>query len=341
MAMLGRYWLTIWPLARRELRRWRELAEAIPDPELRRMAVATHDNEGMNAEGAAIFATLAPWRLTPALVRLLVAYQVLFDYLDTITEPDSSLHDDALHLHGALVDALDTNSSARDWYAFNPRFDGGYIDRLVQTCRVALRRLPTGRHVGAALVRAAERSGEVQALNHEAAGPRAPGLECWASRHADAAADLRWWEFAASASSSLSVHMLLALAADRATTTDRAEAAEREYGVPLGALNTLLESLVDLPADRLTGDHSFASYYTSADDAARRLGLIAARARRAAGDLPQSERHAIILAGMVSFYLATAEAWLPHAATAARRTLLVLGEPLPLLIQVLRLRRSL
>lgn len=339
--MLGRYWLTIWPFARRELRRWRELAEAIPDPELRRMAVETHEAEALNAEGAAIFATLAPWRLAPALIRLLVAYQVLFDYLDTLTEPASSLHEDARHLHRALVDALDSNSSLRDWYAYNPRFDGGYIAELVRTCRTALRRLPAGGQVGRALVRAAERSGEVQALNHEASGPRAPNLERWARGHADALAGLRWWEFAASASSSLGVHMLLSLATDARTTTREAEAAEREYGVLLGALNTLLESLVDLPADRLTGDHSFASYYRTATSAADRLGLIAERTRRAADRLPQPERHAIILAGMVSFYLATPEAWLPHSSAASKRTLRALGDPLPFLIRVLRLRRSL
>ena len=53
--MLTRYWLTIWPIARHALNRWRLWAATIPDPQLRALALATHHNEHLNAEGAAIF----------------------------------------------------------------------------------------------------------------------------------------------------------------------------------------------------------------------------------------------------------------------------------------------
>jgi len=342
--MLARYWLTIWPLARHALNGWKELAASIPDAELRRLALATHANEHLNAEGAAIFATLAPWRLTPVLVRGLVAYQVLFDYLDTITEQPESSPDDARRLHRALLDALDPTRHGRptDWYSLDARrYDGGYIAELVEVCRRSVRRLPTYAAVAPVALRMAERSGEVQAINHDAAGHRADQLQTWARGHPDLRHELQWWELAASASSSLGVHALLALATDRDTTIGRASEAEQSYCVSLGALNTLLESLIDLPVDIETGDHSFAAYYASPAAAAVRLRSIAFAARAGAYALPKPERHMVILAGMLGFYLSTREAWLDHAEPAAAATLDAIGPPTQALVRVLRLRRSL
>jgi tetraprenyl-beta-curcumene synthase len=342
LAMLTRYWLTIWPMARHALRGWQARAERIPDAELRRLALATHTDERMNAEGAAIFATLAPWRMTPALVRVLVAYQVLFDYLDSITETRTPAHEDARQLHRALTDALDPATKPADWYALHPsREDGGYLAALVLACRAGVRRLPAYEQVALAARRLAQRSGEVQALNHDVTPMRADYLRAWAVTYPELASGLRWWEFAASASSSLGVHALLALASDPRTTREQADHVEQTYCVSLGALNTLLESLVDLPRDSLTGAHSFASYYGSPKAAAARLSVIAKRARAATDALPQGARHAIILAGMVGFYLSAPEAWQAHAKPASTVTLAAIGPPTPTLVRVLRVRRSL
>lgn len=340
VAILARYWLTIWPLARRELRGWRKRAEAIPDPDLRHLALLTHREEHMNAEGAAIFATLAPWRRTPVLVRTLVAYQVLFDYLDTLTEGPEPSQADARQLHCALTDALEPAGGVADWYALHPEDDdGGYVAALVSACRVGARKLPAFQQISDTAKSAAVRSGEVQALNHDPQG-RARSLAAWAAVHADRAGELLWWEFAASASSSLAVHALLGMASNHGTTGTQASSAERTYCVMLGALNTLLESLVDLPKDARTGDHSFAAYYVGADHATARIAMIATDAQHLARALPRGERHALILAGMASFYLSAPEAWLPHARLAAERTLLALGWPTPALVRLLRLRRA-
>jgi tetraprenyl-beta-curcumene synthase len=339
-SLLARYWLTVWPLARRELRRWHRHAQGIPDAELRQLALLTHEQEHLNAEGAAIFAALAPWRLTAPLVRALVAYQVLFDYLDSVTEEPSSLAADARRLHRALTDAMNPHAPLTDGYLLHvKRDDGGYLAGLVDACRDATARLPAFASVAESASRIAARSGEVQALNHSAQNPQ-DALMHWAARYSPVADKLNWWEFAASASSSLGVHVLLAMAADRRTTPVRARDVARSYCVQLGALNTLLESLVDLPRDRATGEHSFASYYRDPRHAAARLSGIAADAQQAAASLPGGDRHMVVLAGMVSFYLSTAEAWLPHAEPASRATLTALGDPVPLLVRILRTRRT-
>lgn len=339
--MLARYWLTIWPLARRELRAWRRCAEAIPDPQLRQLALATHHEEHLNAEGAAIFATLVPWRRTARLVRLLVAYQVLFDYLDTISEQPPAHPHDTRRLHSALIDALDPLTACSDWYGLHPRHDdGGYVAALVATCRASARRLPAFALVKAAVRRAAVRAGEVQAINHGPASDRAWSLAAWGNHNRSPVNDLRWWELAASASSSLAIHALLALAACNATTADVVGSADGGYCLKLGALNTLLESLVDLERDARTGDHSFARYYADSDDACDRLATIAADARSSTASLPAVKRHVVILAGMVGFYLSTPQAWSPQAHDASSRTLAAIGAPAPQLIRLLRVRRA-
>ncbi len=75
------YWLTIYPLARREIRHWKHRAELIPDPTLRAAALDKLTREHLNPEAAAFFAILAPARRRARLVRLIVAFQIAYDYL--------------------------------------------------------------------------------------------------------------------------------------------------------------------------------------------------------------------------------------------------------------------
>src|SRR5690348_9960489 len=76
------YWLGVFPAARSTQRRLRALAEAIPDPELRADALASHRDKGSNSEGLAALALLAPPAQRAPLARGLVAYQLMLDYLD-------------------------------------------------------------------------------------------------------------------------------------------------------------------------------------------------------------------------------------------------------------------
>ena len=84
------YWLTIYPRARREIRRWTRRARRIPDPALRAAALATLNSEHLNPEAAAFFAVLASRRCKGSLVRLIVDFQIAYDYLDSINEDDAT-----------------------------------------------------------------------------------------------------------------------------------------------------------------------------------------------------------------------------------------------------------
>src|SRR6185312_6465001 len=109
--ILAVYWLSVFPTVRRELARWRKLAAAIPDPFVRELALGTLENEEGLAEGAAIFATLVPDRAGRSrLVRLLVAWQVAYDYLDTVGEQLHAEGPDAAKLYAILGVSLNPSA---------------------------------------------------------------------------------------------------------------------------------------------------------------------------------------------------------------------------------------
>jgi tetraprenyl-beta-curcumene synthase len=104
----SRYWFGVFPLLGRELRHWREQAQAIPDPALRRLALITQTSERGNYEGAAAYAVLVPRAYRARVVRALVAFQTTYDFVDTLSEQPS--HDPVANgrqLHLALLRALD------------------------------------------------------------------------------------------------------------------------------------------------------------------------------------------------------------------------------------------
>ena len=79
------YWLSVFPVVRREIARLRERASAIPDPVLRELALQALEKRG-NMEGAAAFATLVPRPRRRAVVRALVAFQAAYNYVDMLAE---------------------------------------------------------------------------------------------------------------------------------------------------------------------------------------------------------------------------------------------------------------
>ncbi len=291
---LADYWLTDFPRARREVARWTRFAEAIPDDELRSLALATLEEESGLAEGAAIFATLVPRRHRDALVRLLVAWQVAYDFLDTLDEQPGGERDAFV----ALVAALDPRLA----YASLPG-DGGYLDRLVARCRASSSELPSMARVRAVSVRAVRRCVEAQERTHAVARDGPDTLRHWALEQPEAEGYL-WWELAAGAISSLAVHAVLATAAHPRTTVGVADAVDATYFPSICALSTLLDSAVDTADDAGTTNHRCLAYYEDTAQALDRLDAITGIAERSARALPGGRRHVVILAGRTAFYAA-------------------------------------
>ena len=308
-----RYWLTIFPRACVELRRWRRRAARIADPTLRRGALDALDKRG-NIEGAAAFAVTVRRRRRGAVVRALVAYQALYNYVDMLAEqPSEDPVQNARCLHEALLvaldpGALDAGAPQPDYYARHPQCeDGGYLAEMVAVCRSALSGLPSHAAVAAPARRSAARIVAFQSLS---LGVR-DELEDWARTLLGADtplqlgmdAPLQWWEAAAAAGSSLAVHALIAAAATNSLHAEDVAAIDAAYFPWIGALHSLLDSIVDGEEDAATGQLSLVGCYRSAREATMRMRWLAVRAQGAARALPGGRQHAVLAAGMACHYL--------------------------------------
>jgi len=350
-----RYWFTVFPHVHRELSHWRDRAREIRDPVLRQLALDAQRKRG-NMEGAAAFAIFAPHRRRATVVRALVAFQSAYNYLDLLAEqPRAEPIAGARQLHEALLVALDpagrvaTDSLTApldpaawqpDYYAHYPqRDDNGYLGELVDTCRTALAKLPSYPAVADAARRAVERVIEFQTLNLSKHQGNHDAFARWAHTETPSGAELRWWETAAAAGSSLGIYALIAVAADPVVDPSDIQAIENAYFPWIGALHSLLDHLVDRTEDAAVGQRSLIGYYTSPEEAAVRMRVLADRAVRAAGALPRGERHSIVLAGMAGYYLSDPEASAPEVLPIAQNVRETIGGLMAPTLLVFRARR--
>jgi tetraprenyl-beta-curcumene synthase len=339
------YWLGVFPRVAAERRRRRALAARIPDPALRRLALLALDRKGANLEGAAAFATLAPARQRPSVVRALVSCQAMCDYLDLLCEqPGRDPVANGRALHEALLDAVGARvGSCGDYYRHHShRHDGGYLEALADSVRAAIAPLPARAALADSMVRAAGRIAGYQEFNHGDAHGSYQPFERWAKREGRPFPDLRWWEAGAGAGSTLALHVLIGVAGDPGMHRCDAHAIDAAYFPWIGALHSLLDSLVDRGEDRAMGMRGLIDCYLTPSEAAARMRTIAREALRRARLLPQGSRHALILAAMTSFYLCDMRspgARLPSAVIAS--VLEEMGSLVTPNMAMLRVRRSL
>jgi len=309
----ARFWPTVFPEVRRELRGWDRRAQAIPDAALRAHALAKLRHERFNTEVAATLATLVPPVRRRDATEAIVALEVMYDYLDAISEhPGSDPLADGRQLYRAFTDVLVPTGPLADYYRDHPqRDDGGYLAALASAGRRALWSMPAAPVVAPALHAVLARCGEAQTRTH-AIGQLGPAqLRAWAATQPEAER-MRWSEVAAGATASvLAAHALVALAAEPATSAADAERVAAAYFTTC-ALTTLLDSLVDADADAVTGAHPYLTYYASEAEATERLGVLAREAVSAVEGLPRAAHHLMTMAGAVAFYLSAPGARRPE-----------------------------
>jgi len=340
----SRYWLRVFPAVSREVRLWSLRANEIPNPVLRRLALLTQGAERSNLEGAAAFAVLVPPKRERSVVRAAVAFQTLYDYIDTLAEqPCDDPLANAHQLHLALLAALDPRIDHADYYCYycHGFRDGDYIMHLIATCREACHELPSYPMARPAALRSARRMVSYQAYTHCLAQPdKRHALADWARAITPRGLDLQWWEAAAGAASSLGVFALMAAAARSDVSADAMAALENAYFPWVGSLHVLLDSLADRDADLRTGHHSLVDHYSGVEEQAERLGAIAGYALRAIEPVPQSCAHAAILAAMISFYLSSPAALDPGASLTRGAILARVGLLGPPTMAIVKARRG-
>jgi tetraprenyl-beta-curcumene synthase len=316
----------------REVARWRAHAAKIPDATIREDALDALEHKRSNTEGAALF-WIIPRRRSLRLLRLLVAYEIMADFLDSTIERGA--HVGAVNgrqLHLALMDAVDIQRPISDYYRHHPwRDDGGYLSQLVEACRYGCAALPSYVGVRPLLMRAAALA-QVQGLNHELdLRLRELLLRAWAKRQPADSSELGWYETAGAASAWLTVLALMAVAAEPAPTGSEAYEVFLAYFPWIALAATLLDSYDDLDEDRLNGTSSYLARYGSIDLVVIRVEELVRRATCEACALPNGERHAVIVASMVALYLSKDSVRTPGMAGRSR-TLLHAGGPLAMLL---------
>ncbi len=324
----GRELLWGLPAVSREVAAWRGRAQAIPDASLREDALGAIARKRAHADGAALFWTL-PQRRHLGLLRMLVAYQTAWDFLDNVSERGACMGErNGEVLHRALVDALDPQAAQADYFAHHLcRGDGAYLQLLAGACREVCAALPAYARVRGRVLGEAQRCA-IQSLNHNPdGGEREAALRAWAlaesegvgrglegvrgdgarkgseETRGESLAKMHWFELAAAASASLVPHVLLSLAAEPACSVSDVAAAHAAY-LPWASLATaMLDSYADRHEDDEAGEHSYIAHYRDREEALARVAEIVARATHEAGSLRGGHRHAVIVACMVAMYL--------------------------------------
>jgi tetraprenyl-beta-curcumene synthase len=343
LAVAGRYWLSAHPVIRGELHQWRARAGAIPDPALRNLAFEAHGGKRGNLEGAAAFAMFVPHQFAGCLTRALVAFQGAYDYVDVLSEQKS---EDAVangyRLHLTLVAALQPGGRRTDGYAHHPADDdAGYLQAFADACRAEMDRLPSYAATAEHAIEGARRIAVYQGLNNWSDGGGPGEYARWAGEETHSGTGLAWWETGAAAGSSLSIFAAMAAAADALVDPEQAAEIDAAYFPWIGALHTLLDSLVDYPVDMREGHHSLVGHYEGPCETAKRMTHIAEVSMSRAGALPNAQAHEMLLAAMSCFYLVAPEASLEHAALARALTVCAIGDLAGPTMAIMRARERL
>ena len=331
----GRYWSSVAPLARAQLARWEDRALAIKDPALRALALEKLRDERFNAEVAATLATLAPRPQRARTVQAIVALEVMYDYLDGLTEQPAAdplrsggrlftAFTDAVGGGGAGAESETAPAQSGDYFRDHRADDGGYLAELSAATNAALAGLPAWSAVAEVARCSAARCAEGQVRVH--AAPRAGGaqLEEWARAQAASTA-LQWREFMAGAVSSvLAVHALIAAAADPGTTPAQAAAIDSAY-LSISALSTMLDSAIDYERDNARGEAWYVHHYDSPAALADRVVAVSRAASQQVQTLPNAAHHAMTLVGVVAYYTSAPQARRGITTALARRVHAELG----------------
>jgi tetraprenyl-beta-curcumene synthase len=326
------------PAVAREVHRWRGLAREIPDTPIREDALSALGDKRGQTDGAALFSIL-PHARNAALLRLLVAYQIIWDFLDSAHERAAD-RANGRQLHLALIDGLDPKRPISDYYRHHPwHDDGGYLRALVTVCRESCTQLPSYERVRPLLAREAARA-QVLSINHDL-DPRArdTALQAWASDEFPTGHEAAWFELCGAASAGLTIFALLALASEPACSDQEITRTYRTYCPWTSAAATMLDSYVDQIEDIISGDHIYISHYPTPELAIHHIRLLVRRCLHHAGSLNNGEKHILIASSMIGLYLSKDSARTPALRDTTRHIAHSGGSLTRVLLPILRLWR--
>lgn len=287
------------------LGQWRKRAEAIPDPELRTQALMSIDTKTFHCEGGSILALLSDGKVEEV-IRFIVAYQTISDYLDNLCDRSTSLDPkDFRALHESMSHALTPDAVHSDYYRFRAQQDdGGYLQDLVETCQAFLRSMPSYDVIAPALLELAGYYCDLQVHKHVTFEERVPRLQSWFNQYQANLPEMSWYEFSACSGSTLGIFCLVAYASASPFTDEKTKAIKDGYFPWVQGLHILLDYFIDQEEDREGGDLNFCFYYGSQERMMRRFAHFIEQADESIASLPDSKFHWMINRGLLGIYLA-------------------------------------
>ncbi|MDF2570569.1 MAG: ytpB [Sporomusa sp.] len=304
LTLLAKFVRDVFPLVDQELSVWQRYATDHGVRELADQALASISAKKFHCQGGSVY-SLYKGVPTHEFVKLVVALQTISDYLDNLCDR-AGIADEAAfrQLHLAMTDALDPDQPLNDYYAFYPyQDDGGYLNRLVDTCRQEIAILPTYHLVKTEVLRQATLYSELQTYKHLGPSVREEKMLTWINRHLPNYPGLTPWEFAAATGSTLGMFMLCAAAYNPALTPQEAKTIASAYFPWINGLHILLDYFIDETEDHLTGDLNFVSYYPNSEETLTRLTYFVQQARAQADTLPESAFALTVVDGLLAMYL--------------------------------------
>lgn len=302
--LMSRVYRFILPDVRENLDGWRNLAEVIPDPELKRQALASIKSKEFHCQGGAVYAA-ANLAKRHILIPLIVSFQTISDYLDNLCDRSTSMSEDDFRLlHRSMLDAVNPDSELTNYYALREeQDDGGYLQQLVQSCRKNIIQLPGYTSAKPYIMDLVGLYCDLQVYKHLDPDIREEALLGWWEGHKNRTPHLRWNEFAAATGSTLGVFMLFLASSDAGLNEKGAKTIYDAYFPHICGLHIMLDYLIDQAEDEIGGDLNFCSYYENKDKLLNRITMIVDKARQDVKGLPASSFHDMIIEGLLALYL--------------------------------------
>lgn len=291
------------PDVKAQLRDYQQFLVSTPGP-LAQQGLDSIRDKAFHCLGGSVYAQMAPGRHRKQILKFIIAFQTISDYLDNLCDRFGVQSEQSFRqLHLAMLDSLQPGAQGfSDYYAHFPqREDRGYLQRLVTDCRGALLGIPafvgcknrveelTKLYIDLQSYKHMERSlgEEALAAHYERQGSMFPGLH--------------WWEYAAACGSTLGIFTMLASQQDP-------EELWWAYMPWVNGFHILLDYYIDQEEDSQHDDMNLVSYYDSRDEQIRRLLWFYRRSQHVVRGLVDSRFHALILDGLLALYLSDAKA---------------------------------
>ncbi|HWO75712.1 MAG TPA: tetraprenyl-beta-curcumene synthase family protein [Bacillus sp. (in: firmicutes)] len=304
LSLMRHVFKRVFPIVNEELSYWYERAKQIPNDELRKQAIASIEKKTFHCEGGSILSLLGEADYKK-IIKFIVAYQTISDYLDNLCDRSTSL--DAIdfeQLHLSMKHSVTVGASPENYYCFRKdQNDGGYLEELVATCQSILEQSPFYGQIKDYLIELCQYYCDLQVHKHVTIEERESRLMNWFQKQKQWIPEMEWYEFSACSGSTLGIFCLVSYSFRKDFPDIPFEPIKAGYFPYIQGLHILLDYFIDQEEDQTEGDLNFCSYYSDSEHMAERLVFFFNQAEKHIQQIPHAGFHRLINRGLLGVYL--------------------------------------